>query len=78
MDTADQTARAGRRASTTIFLWLYWRDTPPVQSDQMSSILAQIGRQQPPCHSLYRYTLLLYGLAPPDPHSRRCCRPKHP
>jgi len=42
MNTADQTAKAGCRASTTFFLWLYWRDTPPVQYDQLCSIGADM------------------------------------
>ena len=38
MNTADQTAKAGCHPSTTIFLLLYWRDNPPMQSDQLCSI----------------------------------------
>jgi len=59
MDTANQTARAGGRASTTIFLWLYWCDTPPVQSDQLSSFGADMTSAT--SLSLSMCNLLLYG-----------------
>jgi len=59
MDTADQTTRAGCRASTAIFLWLCWRDNPPVQSDQLSPIGADKTSATSLSHSTYN--LLLYG-----------------
>jgi len=66
MDTADQTAKAGCCASTTIFMWLYWRDTsplarhPPVQSDQLFYIGADMTSAT--SLSLSIYNLLLYGV----------------
>ena len=59
MNTADQTAKAGCRASTTIFTWLYWRNTPPVQSDQLCSIGAAMTSATSLSVSIYN--LLLYG-----------------
>jgi len=61
MNTADQTAKVGCRASTTIFLWLYWRDTPPVQSDQLCSIGADM--MSATSLSLSIYNLLLYAFS---------------
>ena len=64
MNTADQTAKAGcrtSRTSTSIFLWLYWRDTPPVQSDQLCSIGADMTSATSLSLSIYK--LLLYGLS---------------
>ena len=64
MNTADQTAKAGCRASTTIFLWWYWLDTPPIQSDQLCSIGADM--MSTTSLSLSIYNLLLYGLNEPN------------
>ena len=58
MNTADQTAKAGFRTSTTIFLWLYWRDTPPMQSDQLCSIGADM--MSATSLSISIYNILLY------------------
>ena len=47
--------------STTTGIWLYWRDTPPVQSsDQLCSIGADMTSAT--SLSLSIYNLLLYGL----------------
>ena len=58
MNTVDQTAKAKCRASTTFFLWLYWLDTPPVQSDQLCFIGADMTSAT--SLSLSTYNLLLY------------------
>jgi len=59
MNTADQTAKAGCRASINIFLWLYWLDTPPVQSDQLCSFGADMT-------SVTSLLLSLFNLLPYD------------
>ena len=60
MDTADQTARAGCPAGTTTGKWLYWRNTPPLLSDQLSPIVAVMTSAT--SLSLSIYNLLLYGV----------------
>jgi len=55
MNTADQTAKAGCHASTTTGKWLYWRDTLPMQSDQLCSIGADMKSATSQSLSIYNW-----------------------
>ena len=62
MDTADQTARGGGSWNVVVLARLYSRPCSLISC----VLVAQIWRQQPPCHSLHIYNLLLYVLHTPE------------